>query len=646
MAEATPTNTAADEAADDTAAGSTPATGGGDERLVHRGPIQRLLVRPEIGALIGAAGIWIFFWAATEVFGTAAGAANYLDVAVTLGIMAVAVSMLMIGGEFDLSSGAMTGATGILVILLVKETGEFGGAGLTLWIAIPLSFVIALGVGWFNGTMVERTSLPSFIVTLGTFFMLKGGKLGFSKLFTDKVIVEGIDQAHGYDFWRRIFASSWIRNDHVFDARDVLYTALVIIGVVLVVLGLLELTYTRAERLRTDGLIVALVGAAAALGGFAGLLTSDGTGANTVFGLLVGVGIVVSAYGVARWRYAPATGGIGAVSLPGEVVRLVVGGLVAVAVGVVAAVALDSSSQTEVGFLLTVQGARAVLFVGLAVAGVVALAVAASRLGDTNRGGRLVVQLLAAAVVAALALLVRAESASTKFRAELFTVMLLVATFMVVGAVLELLFERRRHPDDPADRLGRLVASTGVVVVVVGVAVNLLYSTAEENAATTAVTQFRIGILWFIVFSVGATWVLLRTRFGSWTFAVGGNAAAARSVGVPAARTKTTLFMLVSAAAWLVGMLLAFRLNSVQASTGDGKEFEYIIAAVVGGNLLTGGYGSAVGAAVGGLIIAMSRQGIPLARWNSNWQFLFLGVILLLAVLVNNYVRTKAEASR
>jgi simple sugar transport system permease protein len=127
---------------------------------------------------------------------------------------------------------------------------------------------------------------------------------------------------------------------------------------------------------------------------------------------------------------------------------------------------------------------------------------------------------------------------------------------------------------------------------------------------------------------------------------VGGNKLAARSVGVPAARTKTTLFMMVSGAAWLVGMLLAFRLNSVQANVGDGEEFEFIIAAVVGGNLLTGGYGSAAGAAIGALIMAMSFQGIPFSGWNSDWRFLFLGVILLLAVLANNYVRRKAEAAR
>ena len=138
---------------------------------------------------------------------------------------------------------------------------------------------------------------------------------------------------------------------------------------------------------------------------------------------------------------------------------------------------------------------------------------------------------------------------------------------------------------------------------------------------------------------------MLRTKFGSWTFAVGGNKNASRQVGVPAARTKTILFMIVAGAAWLVGMLTAFRLNSVQANVGDGQEFFYIIAAVVGGNLLTGGYGSVIGASIGAIIMAMSFQGIPFAGWNSDWRFLFVGAILLLAVLVNNYVRSRAEKS-
>ena len=127
------------------------------------------------------------------------------------------------------------------------------------------------------------------------------------------------------------------------------------------------------------------------------------------------------------------------------------------------------------------------------------------------------------------------------------------------------------------------------------------------------------------MFAIFGTWLLARTQFGNWIFAVGGNKEAARAEGVPAARTKTTLFMLVSGAAWLSGMLIAFRLTSVQADLGNGQEFEYIIAAVVGGNLLTGGYGSAAGGAIGSLIMSMSTQGIPFAGWNSNWRFLFLG---------------------
>ena len=104
--------------------------------------------------------------------------------------------------------------------------------------------------------------------------------------------------------------------------------------------------------------------------------------------------------------------------------------------------------------------------------------------------------------------------------------------------------------------------------------------------------------------------------------------------------------MIVAGAAWLVGLLLAFRLNTLQSGTGDGLEFEYIIAAVVGGTMLTGGYGTAVGGAIGAIIMAMSVQGIPSARWNSDWRYVFLGVILLTAVIANRSIRTRAESSR
>ncbi|MWK54341.1 ABC transporter permease, partial [Escherichia coli] len=138
-------------------------------------------------------GIWVFFWAVSVPFGTASGAQNILDQASTLGIMAVAVSMLMIGGEFDLSSGANTGAMGILTIFLVKETGALGGAGLPIWLALLISFAVAMAIGWFNGFMVDRNQLPSFIVTLATFFVLIGLKLGLSKRLVDKIEMGRMD---------------------------------------------------------------------------------------------------------------------------------------------------------------------------------------------------------------------------------------------------------------------------------------------------------------------------------------------------------------------------------------------------------------------------------------------------------------------
>ena len=67
---------------------------------------------------------------------------------------------------------------------------------------------------------------------------------------------------------------------------------------------------------------------------------------------------------------------------------------------------------------------------------------------------------------------------------------------------------------------------------------------------------------------------------------------------------------------------------------------------MVGGCLLTGGYGTVLGGAIGACIMAMPLIGISVARWNTDWRFLFVGVILLLAVVANRYIRTKAEALR
>jgi simple sugar transport system permease protein len=155
---------------------------------------------------------------------------------------------------------------------------------------------------------------------------------------------------------------------------------------------------------------------------------------------------------------------------------------------------------------------------------------------------------------------------------------------------------------------------------------------------------FRTSTIWWIVLTLIAAWVLQRTKFGNWIFAVGGDAQAARNVGVPSNRVKITLFMTTAIAGWLVGMMNIVRLRSAVASQGIGEEFVYIICAVIGGSLLTGGYGSALGAAIGAIIFGMVRVGIVFAGWDTDWFYSFLGIMLLVAVLVNDNTRRRAES--
>ncbi|MET3203817.1 MULTISPECIES: ABC transporter permease [unclassified Arthrobacter] len=140
-----------------------------------------------------------------------------------------------------------------------------------------------------------------------------------------------------------------------------------------------------------------------------------------------------------------------------------------------------------------------------------------------------------------------------------------------------------------------------------------------------------------------ASWILLRTKVGNWIFAVGGDANAARAVGVPVNKTKIGLFMAVGFCGWILGMHNLFAFDSVQSGEGIGNEFLYIIAAVIGGCLLTGGYGSAVGGAIGAFIFGMANKGIVYAQWNPDWFKFFLGLMLLLATIVNLIVKRRAE---
>ncbi|WUH90032.1 ABC transporter permease [Streptomyces sp. NBC_00433] len=336
-----------------------------DERLAPRSTARRLLGRPELGAVVGAAAVFLFFAFAADPFLQWSSFGTVLYASSTIGIMAVPVALLMIGGEFDLSAGVMVTSSALASSMFSFQMTA------NVWVGAGVSLLVTLAFGAFNGIMLVRTKLPSFIITLGTFLMLTGLNLGLTKLISGTVATKSIGDMEGFPAAHAVFASHW-----------------------------------------------------------------------------------------------------------------------------------------------------------------------------------------------------------------------------TVGSV-----------------------------------------------------DLQVTVLWWLGLVAVATWVLLRTRAGNWIFAAGGNADAARAVGVPVARTKVGLYMAVAFCAWVSGQHLLFSFDVVQSGEGVGNEFLYIIAAVIGGCLMTGGYGSAIGSAVGAFIFGMTNKGIVYAQWNPDWFKFFLGAMLLLATLLNAWVRKRAEAT-
>jgi simple sugar transport system permease protein len=337
-----------------------------DERVARRSMLSRVLTRPEVGALIGAIVIYLVFFSVAPPFRDLGSLSSVLYLSSTFGIPAVAVALLMIGGEFDLSAGVAVVSSALVASMFSYQFTA------NMWIGVLVSLVVALVIGFVNGYLVVKTGIPSFLVTLGTFFMLRGLNLAITKQVTGNVGTNDVSNIDGFNSAQKVFASSF-----------------------------------------------------------------------------------------------------------------------------------------------------------------------------------------------------------------------------TVGGV-----------------------------------------------------SIRITLLWWILFVAVGTWVLLRTQVGNWIFAVGGSAPSSRAVGVPVNRVKIGLFMTVGFLAWFTGMHTLFQNNTVQSGIGIGNEFIYIVAAVVGGCLLTGGYGSVIGAAIGAFIFGMAQLGIVYAGWNPDWFYFFLGALLLGAILLNNYVRRRAEAMR
>ena len=669
--------------------GLTP-TKTGDERITYRGPIKKLLVSPEIGALIGAVVVWAFFWGNGDKFGTAGSTANFLDVAAPLGIMAVAVSLLMIGGEFDLSAGVMTGASGVTIALMAKY---FTDGGISLWVCIPAAFLLAGCVGWWNGFLVNRTGLPSFIVTLGSFFVIKGANLVFSKRINSLVNVSDVDKAHGYKFFKAVLGGENKFGDMKY--RDIIFIVGGILFAVLMILGFIEQSLVRKQSISASDLVVSLIGVAGATFGVMTLHRTDSVNGNTVAGVvgLIGTVLAIVFYARARFEkrekiaggFPPAAKtllllgilGTAVASLTGQLfdrneervmlqwmptnLRLAVailGGAFPLAMTIRSFMRGDIERRGRVISLLilrlpiiclvsltgvvslfqltTVQAVRAVIITVAGTGAATCFYQARRAAGKASTKWFVNIGLLMTAAFLVVAFALRADSSAPRFRGGIFTSLLLGATLVLATTLVEASHRARTKADVSADQLGRRMILLGLIIGGIALAVRLVLSDGV----------FRMSVFWWMFFTIVGAFVLTKTKYGNWIFAVGGNKDAARATGVPADKVKTALFMATSLLGAFVGAMILMRLNSVQAQQGDGQEFEYIIAAVVGGNLMTGGYGSVVGASLGALIMAISKNGIPAAQWNQDGRFIFLGAVLLVAVLVNNYVRKKANEQR
>ncbi|KQR71563.1 ABC transporter permease [Rhizobium sp. Leaf341] len=201
--------------------------------------------------------------------------------------------------------------------------------------------------------------------------------------------------------------------------------------------------------------------------------------------------------------------------------------------------------------------------------------------------------------------------------------------------------------------IGEAVGDASIANLFSGLAFQSFFAWLAENNlidkfdnGVPKVAGVPVSVVWFVALALLATWVLLRTRIGNWIFAVGGDPNAARNSGVPVDRVKTGLFALTACAAALVAIITVLDAGSTDARRGFQKEFEAIIAAVIGGSLLTGGYGSAIGAFFGAIIFGLVSIGLTYTKFDSDWFQVFLGSMLLLAVLFNNFIRRKVTGER
>jgi D-xylose transport system permease protein len=220
---------------------------------------------------------------------------------------------------------------------------------------------------------------------------------------------------------------------------------------------------------------------------------------------------------------------------------------------------------------------------------------------------------------------------------------------VVVGgfAALGLLeMRKRRAAGLPVQSPAVFGAKVLGLAIVIGAVVLLLNAERSKNTLVSSLKGVPMIVPIALVFLLGLTFVLTRTAFGRHIYAVGGNAEAARRAGINVAGVRTTCFVICSTMAAIGGILFASRDNSVSPSTGGSTTLLLAVgAAVIGGTSLFGGRGRVIDAILGGLVVAIIQNGLPLITSKSAAQFIVTALVLLLAASVDAISRRQAAAS-
>jgi simple sugar transport system permease protein len=153
----------------------------------------------------------------------------------------------------------------------------------------------------------------------------------------------------------------------------------------------------------------------------------------------------------------------------------------------------------------------------------------------------------------------------------------------------------------------------------------------------------RMSFVWLVLIALALAAMMSLTNFGNWIRATGGQLDAAVNMGIPVNATKMICFMLCSVLAGFAGLIQVMRLGSPLPSLGEGLELQAVAAAVIGGTALTGGIGTVLGAIIGATLIRVIDNGLVLTRVDANWFKFAIGMLLILAVVSNSWLRRTAR---